>query len=175
MLQAMLAKRFMLIAHWATKEMPIYALVRAKEEPKASRLHEVSSEPCPTGPPPTPAERKPGKLPDPTCGQIIYEHGTMKAQRAPASSIAGVLSGIMGRTVVDRTGLTGRYDFTLEWNPEDLSYGNGFDPATSSANAPGPSIFTSLQEQLGLRLDSQRGPVDVLFIDHAEKALDNFN
>lgn len=77
------------------------------------------------------------------------------------------------RTVVDRTGLGGVFDFTLEFAPE---LGPGSQPgATASASDPSapPSIFTALQEQLGLKLESQKGPVDVLVIDHVEEPSPN--
>jgi uncharacterized protein (TIGR03435 family) len=136
-------------------------------------LRESSSDPCPTAPPSPAAARKPGQLPDPACGQIIFEHGQMKGQKAPPSSLAGVLSAIVGRTVVDRTGLNGRLDFNLEWTPDDLSSGNGPDSAAPLSNVPGPSIFTAVQEQLGLKLDSQKGPAEVLIVDRAEHASEN--
>ena len=82
----------------------------------------------------------------------------------------------LGRPVIDKTGLTGRYDFTLEWTPEPGEGGGpealGFPPGTQAApatNTNGPSIFTALQEQLGLRLDSQRGLGELLVLDHVEK------
>jgi uncharacterized protein (TIGR03435 family) len=81
--------------------------------------------------------------------------------------------------VMDKTGLTGEYDFTLEWTPEPGQGGPesiGLPPAPDSPRASdsnGPSIFTALQEQLGLRLDAQKGPVDIIVIDRAEKPDEN--
>ena len=72
--------------------------------------------------------------------------------------LANVLSGPVNRTVRDKTGLKGNFDLTLEWTPDDLS----------PNAAPGASIYTALQEQLGLKLESTRGPVEVLVIDRAE-------
>jgi uncharacterized protein (TIGR03435 family) len=88
--------------------------------------------------------------------------------------LAGALSSITGRPVVDRTRLAGVFDVTLEFRPD-------FQAPSSDAPPPGdrpsasdaPSIFAALQEQLGLKLDSTRGPVDVLVIDHAEKPSDD--
>jgi bla regulator protein blaR1 len=87
-----------------------------------------------------------------------------------------VLARTLGRTVVDKTGLTGRYDFSLEYAPEE----GGPPPAGGAGGAPppppadsGPSIFTALQEQLGLKLESTKGPVDVIVIDHIEKPTAN--
>jgi len=76
-------------------------------------------------------------------------------------------SSILDRPVLDRTGLGGRYDFTLEWTP-DLSPSDNPTP-----NAAGPSIFTAVQEQLGLKLERQKAPVEILVIDHVEKASEN--
>ena len=88
------------------------------------------------------------------------------------------LSGRLGRHVVDRTGLTGRYDFALEFAPEPGSDkgpgGPGDKPqAPGGAELSGPSIFTALQEQLGLKLESTRGPVEVFVIDRVEKPSEN--
>jgi len=91
-----------------------------------------------------------------------------------------VLEQQLGTTVVDKTGLTGKYDITLDWTP-DLSpppaggaaaaqQGPGAAPADDS---PGLSVFTAIEEQLGLKLESQKGPVDVLVIDHAEEPSEN--
>jgi len=79
--------------------------------------------------------------------------------------------------VVDKTGLTGKYDFVLEWTP-DIGAGGGAPGLTDGPNAsvpgvPGPTIFTALQEQLGLKLESQKGPVENIVIDRAEKPSEN--
>jgi uncharacterized protein (TIGR03435 family) len=72
------------------------------------------------------------------------------------SSLAGRIASVVNRPVTDKTGLVGPFDFDLAWTPDD------------AADQNGPSIFTALQEQLGLKLASTRGPVDVLVIDHVE-------
>ncbi len=84
----------------------------------------------------------------------------------------------MGRTVIDRTGLTGNYDYTLQWTPDDAPPPTpGADGAQANpdagADAAGPSIFTALQEQLGLKLESSKGPVDVIVIDHVDLPSEN--
>jgi uncharacterized protein (TIGR03435 family) len=81
----------------------------------------------------------------------------------------------MSRIVLDKTGLTGKYDFTLQWTPESqtpMFNGTG-DGNQGSANTPGLSIFTAIQEQLGLKLESQKGPVEVIVIEHIEKPSEN--
>jgi uncharacterized protein (TIGR03435 family) len=88
-----------------------------------------------------------------------------------AETLTQVLSRELGRIVVDKTGLDGKYDLKLNWSPdnEPEAYGS----ATSNASAPGPSIFTALQEQLGLKLESTKGPVKMLVIDHIEQPSEN--
>jgi uncharacterized protein (TIGR03435 family) len=84
-----------------------------------------------------------------------------------------VLSTIIGRAVIERTGLTGRFDLNLEWTQDEFLSRVGPDAAGSQANEAGPSIFTAIKEQLGLKLEPQKGPVEVLVIDRAEKPSDN--
>jgi uncharacterized protein (TIGR03435 family) len=79
-----------------------------------------------------------------------------------------VVRGSVGRMVLDRTGLSGAFDLDLEWTPERTALAGDASPGAPPASE-GPSIFTALQEQLGLKLDSRRGPVDVLVIDHVER------
>ena len=137
MLQTLLTDRFKLSVHTETKELPVYALMPAKNGP---RLREA------------PADEEPSFRRTP--GHIV-------AENEPISSLINAFRGnffalgVLDRPVIDTTGLKGRYDFTLEWAQRD--------PDT------GPSLFTALQEQLGLRLVAQKGPVEVLVIDHVEK------
>jgi uncharacterized protein (TIGR03435 family) len=92
-----------------------------------------------------------------------------------------MLSHQLGRTVLDKTGLKGNYDFTLEWTPDQsqpamLMGPEGGKPGTDNAPPPessGPSLFTAIQEQLGLKLESTKGPVEILVIDHVEKPSEN--
>jgi uncharacterized protein (TIGR03435 family) len=81
-------------------------------------------------------------------------------------ALAHDLSDVAGRTVIDATGITGFHDLDLEWQPEQPLAPTGAAPAPAS---DAPSLFTALQEQLGLRLESRRGPVDVLVIDSVER------
>ena len=94
----------------------------------------------------------------------------------PLSSLAQFLSSIVERTVVDRTGLAGNFDFDLRWTPDQLPKRAPGTPADQplrvngiDIDPNGPSIFTALQEQLGLKLESTRGPVEVLVIDHVQR------
>jgi uncharacterized protein (TIGR03435 family) len=138
MLQALLADRFKLILHTEKKDLPAYALVSAHEPMK---LREVKD------------------------GTETMSMG--RGQLSGKMSIpvfANHLAPIVGRTVLDRTGLTGLFAIKLDWMPDEALPGN---------ESPGPSIFTAVQEQLGLKLESIKGPVEVLVIDHAEKPTEN--
>jgi uncharacterized protein (TIGR03435 family) len=86
---------------------------------------------------------------------------------------AVMLSNVLGRTVIDKTGIDGAFDMTLLWTPDD-GFAMQIPDAPGQANDPaGPSLFTAIQEQLGLKLDSGKGPVDVVVIDHAEPPSEN--
>ena len=89
--------------------------------------------------------------------------GQLVGRNVPVSDLTEAVSPTLERIVVDRTGLRGNYDFDLKWTPDRVQ--------APSIDPVGPSIFTALQEQLGLRLDSQRGPVEVLVIAHVERPI----
>ena len=163
MVQSLLADRFKLTLHHETKELPIYTLVVAKNGPKlqaSADAPEDSAPPGPPGPPGGPQARHSFRMNG--SGNLIVISQNL-------DRFADLLSHQLGRPVVNNTGLTGNYDFTLKWTPDQ---GRGQMPGGPSENAPpppdasGPSIFTALQEQLGLKLESQKGPVDTLVIDH---------
>ena len=174
--QSLLADRFKLTLHRETKEFPVYALMIAKN---GSKLQEVADTPLESGPP------DPKGAPDgPRKGMkgIRMDRGEVSGQGATISLLAEVLSNQVGRTVLDKTGLKGHYDFTLKWTPDEsqgaMIKGPG-DGGPGTGNAPpppdasGPSIFTAVQEQLGLKLESQKGPVEILVIDHVERPSEN--
>ena len=140
-MRAVLADRFKLAIHTETREMPIYALVVAKNGP---RLLESTSDGL------TINNRK---------GVVICKKVTMQA------FAESTLTWRMGRTVVDKTGLAGEYDFELKFQ-EDQS-------AAAPADSSEPDFLTALREQLGLRLESQKGPVQVTVVDSAERASAN--
>ncbi len=176
MLQALLADRFKLTIHRETKELPVFALVIAKNGPK---LQEAKpGDPYPNG----------FKGPNGGSGAGMMR-GSLGAggkselvgQAVPMSSLVRLLSGQLHRTVVDNTGLAGKYDFALQWTPDEspgavLKGADGGQPGSdsaSSSDSSGPTIFTAVQEQLGLKLESQKGPVQILVIDHVEKPSEN--
>jgi uncharacterized protein (TIGR03435 family) len=174
MLQNLLADRFNLKLHKETREMSIYALGIAKNGPKLKKAM--------PDPPPDPNDAADGasvagggKLARDADGYPILRPGvTMAVTSTPAGSFArlankehmqwlvDMLAGQTGRPVVDATGLTEEYDFSLSWIPRPPDAPPAEDPI-------GPDIFTALQQQLGLKLEPKKGPVEVLVIDHAEK------
>jgi uncharacterized protein (TIGR03435 family) len=86
------------------------------------------------------------------------------------------LSLMLGHSVVDKTGLTGKYDIRLSWTPDQPQLpgpGGPEGPRAEASSDSGPSIFTAVQEQLGLKLDSQKGPVAIVVVDHIEKPTEN--
>ena len=168
MLQSLLADRFKLKIHRETKEMPIYALTVARNGPK---LEASQGGPCldPVGGhEPSFDDLASGRIMP--CGRVYNTPGKMLGSRVSMAKFASSLSTTVSRPVVDETGLTGIYDIALKWLPDDSSTPPGPDVPTPATLADqGPSIFTALQEQLGLRLEAQKGPVEVLVIDHVEK------
>jgi uncharacterized protein (TIGR03435 family) len=177
MMKSLLADRFKLVAHIEKKEMPIYALMVARSDGRLGAQLKASSIDCAAinagrrgGPPP-------GGPPDftgaaPQCGMMVRPGG-VKAGGVPINQILQLLSQNVQRIVVDRTGLAGNYDIDLTWTLEQIPQGRGDPPPGASPLPPidpnGPSLFTALQEQLGLRLESTRGPVDVLVVEKVER------
>jgi uncharacterized protein (TIGR03435 family) len=159
MIQALLADRFKLIFHRETKELPTYALVVAKGGPKLKESEVAGGSGQGRG------------------GQMrMMGRGHFDAQGVPISNLATQLSNALGRSVIDKTGLHGNYDYKLEWTPDEAQGGPMKGPGGESAapaDNPGASIFTALQDQLGLKLESTKGPVEILVIEKAEKASEN--
>jgi len=165
MLQSLLQNRFQLRIHRETRELPIYTLTIAKGGPK---LNATKCVPFPSDAPPS--RPVAGEKPPDYCGNSRQgRNGLNRTLDGTGIAISDLtqwaLPNITDRTVVDRTGLTGKFDVHLEWMPDDLT-GN-------SADATGPSIFTALQEQLGLRLESTKNGVDVIVVGHAERPSEN--
>jgi uncharacterized protein (TIGR03435 family) len=152
LLQSLLAERFKLSVHWEAKEDQLYELVIAKG---GAKLKETN------------ANDKPPRM------QVAQGHFIGTAE--PVSLLARNLSQRLGRTVIDKTGLTGKYDFELTYTPEPGQSGVGVQPLRPDATADPnvPSIFTALEEQLGLKLESASGLVEVLVVDHVERPSEN--
>jgi bla regulator protein BlaR1 len=159
MLRPLLEDRFQLKVHQETKELPVYALVVGKNGPK---LHEAK---------PNDTYLDGIKDPDGVArpGLMRMGPGGLTAQGLPMATIVRLLSQQFGRTVVDKTGLTGNYDIKLQWTPDSGPASMMGPDSKPTPDTAGPSIFTAIQEQLGLKLESQKGPVEVLVIDSAER------
>jgi uncharacterized protein (TIGR03435 family) len=173
MIQALLADRFKLVLHKESKEAPIYALVVAKSGLKIKELPPEAPA-APSDPKEPKEEDKPGAK-GMGRGGMRMGRGELTGNGIKLSFLAEALSNQVGHKIVDKTGLNGEYDFNLKWTPDE-SQGPMFKGPADGAPPPdanGPSIFTALQEQLGLKLESQKAPVDLLVIDHAEKASEN--
>jgi uncharacterized protein (TIGR03435 family) len=176
-LQALLADRFKLKVHRETREMDIYALVMAKPGGGPGPALKPSRTDCaamaaarrnqpPQGPPPMPPPT--GVIP---CG-IMGGPGSIRFGGFPISQLTQMLGNQTGRMVVDRTGLTGNWEFELTFAAEQ----RGQPPPGANIPAPdpdAPSIYTAIQEQLGLKLESTKGPVEVLVVDSAEHPTDD--
>jgi uncharacterized protein (TIGR03435 family) len=149
MLRQLLAERFKLTLHHETKELPVYALIIGKN---GSKLTKSAAE--------TPYSRKIGD------GRLI-------CSGCPLTNFRTWLTNLLGRTVVDLTGLTGKYDFQLEFTPDQRPTIQPDGTVAAAQLSGGPSIFTALQEQLGLKLESRKHPVDMLILDHADHPSEN--
>jgi uncharacterized protein (TIGR03435 family) len=156
MIQKLIVERYKFTFHRDKKELSVYVLSVAKTGPKLTK-----SEGDPNGLPGLFFRGRPGDL------------GVRNANMA---DFVGLLQGaVLDRPVVDQTGLTGRFDFTLNWTPDDSQFagmGAKIPPPTDSANAP-PSLYTAIQEQIGLKLDATKALADVIVIDHVEKPSEN--
>ena len=111
-------------------------------------------------------------------GMMRMSPGGLQGQGVQISMLVNSLAMQLRRTVIDKTGLTGKYDFTLKYAPEigtgpDGGMGPHPMPPEVEPDASGPSIFTALEEQLGLKLESAKGPVDSVVVDHVEKPSEN--
>lgn len=158
--RALLADRFGLVVHRETRELDIYALTIARAGGKPGRALKPSPEDCAVmaaranaaGPVRVNADGEPPFL----CGQSMGR-GRIRFAGYPLSLFANGLSQNLGRAVIDRTGLTGNWAF-------DLTYA-----AEPSPDSDAPSLFTAIQEELGLKLESTKGPVEVLVIDSVQR------
>ncbi|HSZ15577.1 MAG TPA: M56 family metallopeptidase [Terracidiphilus sp.] len=169
MLQGLLEERFHLAVSHETKDLPIYALVVAKGGPK------LKPSPAPVESDASPA---PGGPPKMRMGIRLNGPGNLNGFHATLDMLAnGILSRmpeVGDRVVVNKTGLAGNYDFTLKWTPENMPPGaNEADAGLSSADNAVPGLFTALEEQLGLKLDSQKGSVETLVVDSIDRPTPN--
>ena len=180
MMQRVFAERFKLAVHTETREIPVYALTLARSDrtlgsklkPAATDCEAVMNAMLKTardgGPPPTAGPQ----LPDgrPACGMRFGPGNRLGAGGTSMAAFARSMSNQAGRIIVDKTGLTGGFDIELEFTA-DSSGAGGQPPAAGDTNLP--SLFTALEEQLGLKLVPERRPVEVLVIDRVERPTEN--
>jgi uncharacterized protein (TIGR03435 family) len=167
MLQVLLADRFSLVVHHEAKDMPVYRLVQAKGGHKLSPSQDGN---CTSMVPP-PAHIDAATLRP--CGGFNLNRNFLMGGGASLGKLAAALSRVVGQTVLDETGIEGAFDITLRWTPD---YTQAFlappNPEPKSDDS-GPSLFSAIQEQLGLRLEAGRGPVEVVVIDRVERLSGN--
>jgi len=178
MLRRLLEERFRLALHRETRQLPVYMLSVGKTGPKLQPSKEGSCTPYATSSPPPVA--RPGDPPQVFCGfqhvpmdglnRILEAKGV--SMTALATNLSRTYTATLGRNVINGTGLTGAFDFHLAWAMDPPASVPGAENA-SHPDLAGPSIFVALQEQLGLRLEAAKGPVEVLVIDHIEKPSGN--
>lgn len=164
MLRSLLEQRFGLKHHIQEKSTQLYALMPVKPGtslgPKISRSRETDCPVEPTG--------------SNFCG-VSAQPGRMIGQRVPMARIARELSGFADRLVQDQTGLSGSFDFQLMWTPEEKLSAEGQRKLLNGTalDTSGPSLYSAVREQLGLKLQAMRGQIEVLVIDHAEQPSEN--
>jgi uncharacterized protein (TIGR03435 family) len=154
MVQKLVADRFSLKFHRDKRELSVYVLSVAKTGEKLTKSENQ------------------GGLP----GFGLRGLGALNVRNSSISDFAGMMQEtVMDRPVIDQTGLTGRYDFALNWTPDDSQFGGmgGKLPPPTDATNPPPNLYTAIQEQIGLKLDATKAPTDVMVIDHVEKPSEN--
>jgi uncharacterized protein (TIGR03435 family) len=158
MVRQVLEERFGLKVHHETRDLPVYALVVAKGGPKLTAAKPDPDHPMMPGSP----------------GRLMFNGRRLEGGSSNMQFLAVVLARPAGRKVIDKTGLTGRYDFVLTWGEDEGGVpAPAGGPVAAGDPAAGESIFTALEEQLGLKLEPVKAPVDVVVIDHLEKPSEN--
>jgi len=170
MLQALLADRFGLTIHRETKEFQVYSLIIAKNGPK---LHEAN-----------PGDTYANGIKYPNGGggpgaitmRMSPESQTLTAQAVSIATLVRQFRAYLDRPIVDKTELAGKYDFTLTWSPDNQALpGNvpSGQPTLALPDPGGATLFTAIQEQRGLKLESGKAPIEIIVIDHVERPSEN--
>jgi len=155
MLRSLLTDRFKLTFHREPKVFSIYQLELAKNGPKLKESTAHPDDPVVVGP-----------------GVVYPQRIVLPGRNATMGNFVSLLQrAILDRPVVDKTGLSGRYDFDLEWAPDETQFGGDVPPATAAATSP--PLFEAIQQELGLKLEATKGPVDALVVDTAERPAAN--
>ncbi|MBZ5578051.1 MAG: TIGR03435 family protein [Acidobacteriia bacterium] len=156
MVQKLLADRFQLVFHRDKKELTVYALTVGKNGPKLTKSESAGTVPA----------------------LLFRGLGNLPARNATMEEFAGVMQGaVLDRPVVDQTGIQGRWDFQLLWTPDETQFaalrGPGPLPAPPDGAETQPDLFTAIQKQLGLKLESTKAPTEVFVVDKVEKPSSN--
>jgi uncharacterized protein (TIGR03435 family) len=155
MLQTLLEDRFKLVVRRETRDLPVYLLTAAKGGPKTTPTNCVKRD----------TTTAPNRRPSEFCGYLAMDNNVLMARGIDSGHFADELAIWVKRKVIDKTDLQQRFDVSLRWNPDET--------APTATGDAAPSIFTALQEQLGLKLENSKGPVEVLVIDSAERPSEN--
>jgi uncharacterized protein (TIGR03435 family) len=179
MLQSLLKDKFKLKFHRETQFLPVYLLTAAKS---GIKLQPPKEENCRTPDPNRQGPPRPQPAPDqpliPPCGRVVAAlnpaGGRLAAGKATMETLTYTLSNLLGRSVIDKTGFTGTFDAYMAYTPDEALAGTLITGPFKKPAAGGlPTIFTAIEEQLGLNLESGTGPVEVLVIDDVERPAEN--
>jgi uncharacterized protein (TIGR03435 family) len=154
MMQKLFAERFGLQVHEEKRKMAAYVLSVSKDGPKMTKTADPSLPPS----------------------NLLYPRGVIIAKGVSIADLAGMLKQyILGQPVVDKTGLEGRWDFTLRWTPDETQFPDAPESMRHPADDANawPPLFTAMQEQLGLKLEAQKADVPVLVVDHVDRPSPN--
>jgi bla regulator protein blaR1 len=174
MMRALLRNRFELAIHHETRQLPTYALVIARKDgmvgpslvksKQGGCVERIPGNP----PPPRPDPAKPATR---WCGLLMMRPRKLSGAAVPIVVLAEQVSLRLGRTVIDMTGLKGNYDIDLEWTSDEAAvpFLEGSSDPVPPPDPQGQTILTALNEQLGLKIESRRAPVDVIVIDHIQR------
>lgn len=176
MLQSLLAERFKLVVERQSRELPIYSLVKSKAEGPLGPA--VKATACVDTTPPKELPATPdGPAP---CGMMLSTMGMLKGRGVTLERVASILTSLTGRITSDRTGLQGTFDFELKWTPDNLpprapgtASGDPIRVNGIAIDPDGPSIFSAVQEQLGLKLESGKATMPVVVVKRLEHPTDD--
>ncbi|HEY1756089.1 MAG TPA: TIGR03435 family protein [Bryobacteraceae bacterium] len=173
MMQALLEDRFRLRVRRETRQVAVYDLTVARNGPKLRPFKEGTCTPVTKYPVPPP---EPGRPPNCNAMELMMKGpaaAVVDMQSRTLDDFSRILGRVLGRLVINNTGIPGNYDFHLEFAPDEATPGMGIRTAPSDDPAVGPSIFSAVQEQLGLKLESGKGPGEFLVIESVERPSGN--
>src|SRR5580700_2094836 len=181
-----MSERFKLAVRRETRQLPVYALAMARKDRtmgadlrrsgmECAPIRIAASFPNAPPPPPPPGPQAPAGRADQDpnrfgqgCGGMLTQ-GLISGRKMTLTQLANLLARFLNKSVLDMTGLSGDFDIDLVYTPDQTPTAPDGGPRPVTGPSDGPSIFTAIQEQLGLKLESTRGPVNVLVIDHVER------